>query len=83
MFARAENTSDHLDFTACSRDFLLGSLREAVGANRELLRELTVTEDADAVLNVLQDAALNEDDGIDRRAIFEAVERLNIDLSER
>ena len=53
MLPRAESTSDHLDFATCCRDLLLCGFREAVGTDRQLLRELAVAEDADAILNVL------------------------------
>mgnify|MGYP000320311201 CR=1 FL=1 len=82
MLPRAESTSDHLDFATRCRNLLFCGLRETVGADRQLLREFAIAEDADTILNVLQDAGLYEHDRIDRRAVFEAVERLNVDFSD-
>ena len=73
----------HLGLSACLFDFFLGRLGESSSLHRDVLRHITVAENLQAILAVLQDALGDQSGGVDDRTVFELVENRNVHSRQR
>ena len=83
ILERADNKSDHLNFSTCCSNLFFCGLGEAVGYNSQLLGELTIAENANTVAYVLKDTSLNQCNSINSSTIFETILKQNKELDKK
>src|SRR5262249_34372618 len=79
---RRRGLRDEDGLAAGLRDLLLSALREGVRGNRELLRQVAVAEDLDAIGVALDEAVLAECTLVDVGTGVEAVELAHVDFGD-